>query len=82
MILKAQGEDLLADPTLMDGDAHDDDDESWNLGSNLSDGEGEMASLAATFGGIFAGMHEQPQGGKNLQRNEMVQHWRLQTAVW
>jgi hypothetical protein len=52
-------------PTPMD-DAHDDDDESWNSGSNLSDGEGEMAFLAANFGGILA---------------EMVQHWRLQTAV-
>jgi hypothetical protein len=68
-------------PTLMDDDAHD-DDESWNLGSNLSDGDGEMASLAAKLGGIFAEMQEQAQETKKLKRNEMVQHWRLQTAVW
>jgi hypothetical protein len=39
--------------TLMDND----DDESWNLGSNLSDGEGKMAALTG-FGGIFAEMYE------------------------
>jgi hypothetical protein len=63
-------------------DAHDDDVESWNSGSNLSDGEDEMASLAANFGGIFAEMQEQAQENKKVQRNEMVQHWQLQMAVW
>ena len=47
---------------------------SWNSGSNLSDGEGELASLAADFGGISAEMYEQAQETKKLQRNEMVQH--------
>jgi hypothetical protein len=68
-------------PSFMD-DGHGDDGESWDSGSNLSDGEGEMASLAANFGGIFAEMQEQAQETKKLQRNEIVQHWRLQTAVW
>ena len=62
--------------------AHDDDDESWYSGSNLSDREGEMASLAAVFGGIFADMQELAQEREKLQRDEMVQHWRLQAAVW
>jgi hypothetical protein len=68
-------------PSFMD-DGYDDDGESWDSGLNLSDGEGEMASLAANFGGIFAEMQEQAQETKKLRRNEMVQHWRLQTAVW
>jgi len=69
-------------PILFDDDAHDDDDDqTWNSASNLSDGEREMASLVAAFGGVFADMHEHIQETKKLQRNEMVQHWRLATAV-
>jgi hypothetical protein len=41
-----------------------------------------MVSLAANFGGIFAEMQEQTQETTKLRRNEMVQHWRSQTAVW
>jgi len=41
--------------------AHDDDNKSWYSGSNLSDGDGKMASLAAAFGGIFTEMQEQAQ---------------------
>ena len=56
----------LKGPTLIDDDAHDDDDdddddESWNSGSYLSNGEGEIASLAANFGGIFVEMRDQAQ---------------------